>query len=120
MIRRPPRSTLFPYTTLFRSALRGRAPRRLARRARARRRAHGGAPVRLVSLQQPSLRRMREFGVRPNRELGQNFLVDSNILGVIDRLAEVGPDDVVLEVGGGLGVLSEHLAARARHVHVIE
>ena len=69
---------------------------------------------------QPSLRRMREFGVRPNRELGQNFLVDSNILGVIERAAELGPDDVVLEIGGGLGVLSEHLAARAAHVHVVE
>jgi 16S rRNA (adenine1518-N6/adenine1519-N6)-dimethyltransferase len=69
---------------------------------------------------QPSLRRMREFGVRPNRELGQNFLIDSNILGVIERAAELGPDDVVLEIGGGLGVLSEHLAGRARHVHVVE
>jgi len=63
---------------------------------------------------------MREFGVRPNRELGQNFLVDSNILGVIERAAKLGADDVCLEIGGGLGVLSEHLAARARHVHVVE
>lgn len=69
---------------------------------------------------QPSLRRMKEFGIRPNRELGQNFLVDSNVLGVIDRAAELGPDDVVLEIGGGLGVLSEHLAMRAGHVHVVE
>ena len=69
---------------------------------------------------QPSLRRMRRFGVRPDRELGQNFLVDSNILGVIERAAEVGGEDVVLEIGGGLGVLSEHLAERAAHVHVIE
>lgn len=69
---------------------------------------------------QPSLRRMREHDVRPRRDLGQNFLVDSNILGVIDRLAELGPRDVVLEVGGGLGVLSEHLAARCAHVHVVE
>ena len=45
-------------------------------------------------------------GRRRTRELGQNFLVDPNILDVIERLAEVGPDDVVLEVGGGLGVLS--------------
>jgi 16S rRNA (adenine1518-N6/adenine1519-N6)-dimethyltransferase len=69
---------------------------------------------------QPSLRRMRRFGVRPNRELGQNFLIDSNILGVIERAAELTPADVVLEIGGGLGVLSEHLAARVRHVHVVE
>lgn len=69
---------------------------------------------------QPSLRRLKQFGVRPDRELGQNFLIDSNILGVIDRAAELGTEDVVLEIGGGLGVLSEYLAERVRHVHVIE
>jgi 16S rRNA (adenine1518-N6/adenine1519-N6)-dimethyltransferase len=69
---------------------------------------------------QPSLRRLRQFGVRPRRDLGQNFLVDSNILGVIERAAELDPGQVVLEIGGGLGVLSEHLAARAGHVHVVE
>lgn len=69
---------------------------------------------------QPSLRRMRQFGVRPDRELGQNFLVDSNILGVAGRLAELSDADVVLEIGGGLGVLSEYLAERAAHVHVVE
>ena len=69
---------------------------------------------------QPSLRRLRQFDIRPNRELGQNFLVDSNLLGVIGRLAELEADDVVLEIGGGLGVLSEYLAARVAHVHVVE
>ena len=54
------------------------------------------------------------------RELGQNFLVDRNILDVIERLASLGPDDVVLEVGGGPGILSERLAARAGFVHVVE
>jgi 16S rRNA (adenine1518-N6/adenine1519-N6)-dimethyltransferase len=63
---------------------------------------------------------MRQFGIRPNRELGQNFLIDSNILDVIGRAAALDPADVVLEVGGGLGVLSEYLAARAAHVHVVE
>ncbi|MDX6700989.1 MAG: rRNA (adenine1518-N6/adenine1519-N6)-dimethyltransferase [Baekduia sp.] len=69
---------------------------------------------------QPSLRRMRTFAVRPKRDLGQNFLVDSNILGVIERAAKLGPEDVVLEIGGGLGVLSEYLAARTEHTHVVE
>jgi 16S rRNA (adenine1518-N6/adenine1519-N6)-dimethyltransferase len=69
---------------------------------------------------QASLRRLRRFEVRPNRELGQNFLIDDNILGVIGRAAELGADDVVLEVGGGLGVLSEYLAPRVEHLHVVE
>lgn len=58
--------------------------------------------------------------VRSGRELGQNFLVDRNMLGVIERLAELGPEDVVLEIGGGPGALSQRLAALARHVHVVE
>jgi len=69
---------------------------------------------------QPTLRRIRRFDVHPDRELGQNFLIDSNILGVIERAAELTERDVVLEIGGGLGVLSEHLAQRTRHVHVVE
>jgi len=69
---------------------------------------------------QPSLRRLRAHGVRPNRALGQNFLIDSNLLAVIARAARLEGEDVVLEIGGGLGVLSEALAARAGYVHVIE
>jgi 16S rRNA (adenine1518-N6/adenine1519-N6)-dimethyltransferase len=54
------------------------------------------------------------------RELGQNFLIDRNILDVIERLAEPSPGDVVLEVGGGPGVLSVRLAPRVGHLHVVE
>jgi 16S rRNA (adenine1518-N6/adenine1519-N6)-dimethyltransferase len=54
------------------------------------------------------------------RELGQNFLVDRNLLEVIERLAELSPEDVVLEIGGGLGILSERLAPRVRALHVLE
>jgi 16S rRNA (adenine1518-N6/adenine1519-N6)-dimethyltransferase len=69
---------------------------------------------------QGSIRRLREFDVRPNRELGQNFLVDDNVLRLVSDAAELSSSDVVLEVGGGLGVLSEHLAPRVRHLHVVE
>jgi 16S rRNA (adenine1518-N6/adenine1519-N6)-dimethyltransferase len=69
---------------------------------------------------QASLRRLHRFGVRPNRELGQNFLVDDNFLEVIGRAAALTPADAVLEVGGGLGVLSEYLAPRVAHLHVVE
>jgi 16S rRNA (adenine1518-N6/adenine1519-N6)-dimethyltransferase len=58
--------------------------------------------------------------VSPRKELGQHFLVDENILGVIGRLAELNTDDVVLEVGPGLGVLTAYLAARVAHVHAVE
>jgi 16S rRNA (adenine1518-N6/adenine1519-N6)-dimethyltransferase len=56
----------------------------------------------------------------PKRGLGQHFLVDPNILGVIGRLAHLDAKDVVLEIGPGLGVLTTYLADRARHVHAVE
>jgi len=58
--------------------------------------------------------------VIPKKQLGQHFLADENILGVIGRLAELGPDDVALEIGPGLGVLTRYLADRVRHVHAVE
>ena len=60
------------------------------------------------------------MSVRAKKELGQHFLVDENILGVIGRLADLQPTDVVLEVGPGLGVLTRFLAARVAHVHAVE
>ena len=53
-------------------------------------------------------------------KLGQNFLVDRNILDVIERLAGLSPDDVVLEIGGGQGVLSSRLASEVAYLHVVE
>jgi 16S rRNA (adenine1518-N6/adenine1519-N6)-dimethyltransferase len=58
--------------------------------------------------------------VTPSKELGQHFLVDENILGVIGRLAELGPDDVALEIGPGPGSLTEYLADRVARVHAVE
>jgi 16S rRNA (adenine1518-N6/adenine1519-N6)-dimethyltransferase len=58
--------------------------------------------------------------VTPKKALGQHFLVDENILGVIGRLADLRRDDVVLEVGPGLGVLTRYLADRVHVVHAIE
>ncbi|HEX9966407.1 MAG TPA: 16S rRNA (adenine(1518)-N(6)/adenine(1519)-N(6))-dimethyltransferase RsmA [Solirubrobacterales bacterium] len=52
--------------------------------------------------------------------LGQNFLADPNLLDAILRDAEPSPDDVVLEVGAGEGVLTDRLAGVARHVHTVE
>jgi len=58
--------------------------------------------------------------VTPRKELGQHFLVDENVLGVIGRLAELDPADVVLEIGPGLGVLTRYLAERVALVHAVE
>jgi 16S rRNA (adenine1518-N6/adenine1519-N6)-dimethyltransferase len=59
--------------------------------------------------------------LRPvKKEYGQHFLVDENILGVIGRLAELQPEDIVLEIGPGEGVLTRYLAAHVAHVHAFE
>jgi 16S rRNA (adenine1518-N6/adenine1519-N6)-dimethyltransferase len=58
--------------------------------------------------------------VRAKKELGQHFLVDENILGVIGRLAELDESDVVLEIGPGLGVLTAFLADRVQQVYAVE
>ena len=60
------------------------------------------------------------MNVVPKKQLGQHFLVDENILGVIGRLAELDPADCVLEIGPGLGVLTRYLANRVGHVHAVE
>jgi 16S rRNA (adenine1518-N6/adenine1519-N6)-dimethyltransferase len=57
---------------------------------------------------------------RAKKELGQHFLADENILGVIGRLAELGDEDVTLEIGPGRGVLTTYLADRVARVHAIE
>jgi 16S rRNA (adenine1518-N6/adenine1519-N6)-dimethyltransferase len=56
--------------------------------------------------------------VRPR--LGQHFVADPNLLEMIVRESGVDSDDAVLEVGGGAGALTERLAPRVRHLHVIE
>ncbi|GAB4244922.1 MAG: 16S rRNA (adenine(1518)-N(6)/adenine(1519)-N(6)) -dimethyltransferase RsmA [Thermoleophilia bacterium] len=72
------------------------------------------------SSRQTSLARLQEFGIRPKRHLGQNFLIDDNIVRVILERLEARADDVAIEVGGGLGVLTEALARETAHVHTFE
>ncbi len=63
---------------------------------------------------------MAAHGIRPQHKLGQNFLTDSRVLDQIVAAAEVGPDDLVLEIGPGLGVLTQRLARSAGRVVAIE
>jgi 16S rRNA (adenine1518-N6/adenine1519-N6)-dimethyltransferase len=62
----------------------------------------------------------RQPALTPKKRLGQHFLVDENILGVIGRLAELEAADVVLEIGPGLGVLTGYLADRVDRVYAVE
>jgi len=59
-------------------------------------------------------------GVAPNRRLGQHFLVDLNLLRLLVEAAQIGPRDVVLEIGTGTGSLTEALAERAGQVVTVE
>ncbi|MDW8344847.1 MAG: 16S rRNA (adenine(1518)-N(6)/adenine(1519)-N(6))-dimethyltransferase RsmA [Verrucomicrobiae bacterium] len=63
---------------------------------------------------------LAELGLRPRRSWGQHFLVDHNILRLVIEAADVRADETVLEVGPGLGVLTEPLLERARQVIAIE
>lgn len=59
-------------------------------------------------------------GLRAKRQLGQNFLIDLNLLDLLVRSATIGPRDVILEVGAGTGGLTTRLVERAGHVVSVE
>lgn len=60
------------------------------------------------------------WGLRPQKQLGQNFLTDPSTAAMIVTRAAVGPQDVVLEIGGGLGALTIPLARQVRKVITVE
>ncbi|MBX6341132.1 MAG: 16S rRNA (adenine(1518)-N(6)/adenine(1519)-N(6))-dimethyltransferase RsmA [Thermomicrobiaceae bacterium] len=63
---------------------------------------------------------LAELGVRPSRSLGQNFLHDRGIVRRIADVADLAPSDLVVEVGPGLGILTEELSRRAGEVIAVE
>jgi 16S rRNA (adenine1518-N6/adenine1519-N6)-dimethyltransferase len=69
---------------------------------------------------QVTVARLRELGLTPDTRLGQHFLVDDNLVRIALRLGDLRPDDVVLEVGPGLGVLTAALADVTALVHAVE
>jgi 16S rRNA (adenine1518-N6/adenine1519-N6)-dimethyltransferase len=70
---------------------------------------------------QPSVASLlRSHGLRPNKRLGQSFLADPALLGRIADAAGLQPDDMVVEVGAGLGTLTRLLAERAAQVLAVE
>jgi 16S rRNA (adenine1518-N6/adenine1519-N6)-dimethyltransferase len=65
-------------------------------------------------------RTLREAGLRPRKSLGQNFLRDRSYLARIAEAADIGPEDVVLELGAGTGVLTAELVRLSRRVLAVE
>ncbi|NIN69958.1 MAG: ribosomal RNA small subunit methyltransferase A [Anaerolineae bacterium] len=65
-------------------------------------------------------RLLREFGIKPRKRLGQNFLVSQALLKRIIAAAELADQDAVLEIGAGLGTLTRRLAQRAGRVIALE
>ncbi|MBN1669563.1 MAG: ribosomal RNA small subunit methyltransferase A [Kiritimatiellae bacterium] len=63
---------------------------------------------------------LAQAGISPRKALGQNFLIDANIVDIILAAADIGHGDCVLEIGPGLGVLTERLLATAQRVIAVE
>lgn len=63
---------------------------------------------------------LKKYGFTIQKRYGQNFLVDKNILGKIAMAADLGPEDVVLEIGPGIGALTQALCEQAGQVYAVE
>jgi len=63
---------------------------------------------------------LKRYNIRPKKSLGQNFIINSNIVDRIIRYADVNCKDVILEIGAGLGTLTGKLAEHAKKVYAIE
>src|SRR5262245_43103593 len=61
-----------------------------------------------------------ERGIKPRNKLGQNFLIDLNLIDLLARAAELTPEDLALEIGSGTGSLTTRLAAHAGAVLSVE
>lgn len=63
---------------------------------------------------------LKEFNIKPKKRLGQHFLIDANILSKIINIAKILSDDKILEIGGGIGTLTESLSKKAKTVICVE
>lgn len=63
---------------------------------------------------------MKKYGITANKKLGQNFLIDENVIDTIANAAEVSKDDLIIEIGPGLGTLTDKLLQKAGKVVAIE
>lgn len=63
---------------------------------------------------------LKRYDIKPKKDLGQNFIINNNVVERIIRYASVNPSDVILEIGAGLGTLTSKLAKHAKKVYAIE
>ncbi|MHA1659794.1 MAG: 16S rRNA (adenine(1518)-N(6)/adenine(1519)-N(6))-dimethyltransferase RsmA [Promethearchaeota archaeon] len=63
---------------------------------------------------------LQKLSIKPKKSLSQNLLIDKNILNVILSESEISKDDIILEVGSGLGVLTEKIVKKAKKVYAVE
>ncbi len=72
------------------------------------------------SLLAETRRLLRRFNLKARKRLGQHFLIDNEVLQQILSAAELTTDDIVMEIGPGLGILTRELAQRAKQVIAVE
>jgi len=65
-------------------------------------------------------RLLRRFNLRARKGLGQHFLIDESVIGLVASAAELAPTDIVIEVGPGLGVLTRELARQVGYLLTVE
>lgn len=63
---------------------------------------------------------MKKYGITANKKLGQNFLIDENVIDAVSNASEITQDDLVIEIGPGLGTLTAKLLEKAGKVICIE
>lgn len=71
-------------------------------------------------MKNPVLERLHRYGIRPRKDLGQHFLMDSNVLAAIVDRIDPQPGEVIVEFGPGLGVMTEQLLDAGAHVVGVE
>jgi len=63
---------------------------------------------------------LHQYRIKPNKKLGQSFLIDINVINRISDAADITQDDVVVEIGAGIGVLTESIARKTKKVIAVE
>lgn len=73
-----------------------------------------------MSLEEETKQIMKKYGIYASKNLGQNFLIDNNIVEEIIEKADISKEDLIIEIGPGLGTLTKHLLQKAGKVICIE